>query len=156
MRRSASPVYPARRETAGRTLGRRGSFARSRARSLRDRGGFTGGAGPEEGGGERWGPAAYKVVVPEQRLVVRIMGHDPHGSVNDYLPAVRPYGVLRMAWAIWREIPDVGLKAAALVAWRVRREGEAAVFRTTLVIAEFLRRRLLLRHHLRTRLERTE
>ena len=148
-------VSRVRRGTADRASRWRGSFGRSRVDSLSGRRFSTGGAGPAKGGeGDHWDSAVYKVVIPEQRLVVRLMGHDPHGSPEEYLPAVRPYGLLRMAWAIWREIPDAEPKAAVSLAWRVRREGEAVVFRTTRVLAEFVRRRLLLRHHLRTRLER--
>ncbi|HZC18456.1 MAG TPA: hypothetical protein VE225_01985, partial [Rubrobacteraceae bacterium] len=62
------------------------------------------GSGPA---GEMRSDALYRVVIPRQNVVVRLNGLWPDVPENEFLPAVRPYGILRMAWAIWREVPDV-------------------------------------------------
>jgi hypothetical protein len=49
--------------------------------------------------------ALYRVVIPRQNLVVRLNGLWPDIPEDEFLPAVRPYRILRMAWAIWRELP---------------------------------------------------
>lgn len=69
--------------------------------------------------------ALYRVVIPRQNLVVRLNSLWLDIPEDEFMPAVRPYGILRMAWAIWREIPGVAPKEAFSVALRVRRKGEA-------------------------------
>lgn len=101
-----------------------------------------------------WGSTLYGVVIPEQDLVVRINGLNPDAPEADYLVAVRPYGVLRMAWAIWREVPSVEPREALSLARRTRREGEAEVLVATRFLAEHVGGMLLARHHLVARLER--
>jgi hypothetical protein len=101
-----------------------------------------------------WEVDRYRVVVPMQNLVVRLNGLDLDAPEDDYLPAVRPYGVLRMAWAIWREVPDVLPGEALSLALRVRREGGAEVLIATRFLAEHVQGMLFTRHHLATRLER--
>lgn len=110
-------------------------------------------AGPDPVAGMR-GDALYRVVVPRQTVVVRLNGLWPDTPENDYLPAVRPYGMLRMAWAIWREVPDVAPKEALSLALRVRRKGEAEVLLAVEFLAEHVRLGLLARHHLVSRIER--
>lgn len=78
--------------------------------------------------------ALYRVIVPRQNIVVRLNGLDPDAPEDGYLPAVRPYGTLRMAWAIWRGVPDVAPRSALSLALRVRSEGRAEI----LVAARFL------------------
>jgi hypothetical protein len=95
----------------------------------------------------------YRVVVPEQNIVVRVNGLDPDSPEDDYLRAVRPYGLLRMAWAIWREVPDMSPKKALSLALRIRCEGQMEVLVTTPFLAEHVQGRLLARHHLVARLE---
>ena len=68
----------------------------------------------------------WALVVPRQDVVVRLNGHDPDASPLDYLPAVRPYGVVAMARALRREIPGLRTGAALRIAWCARR-GERAV-----------------------------
>ena len=87
-------------------------------------------------------------------MVVRINGLDLDASSDGYLPAVRPYGVLRTAWAIWREVPDVEPGAALSLALRVRRQGETEVMVATRFLAEHTQWRLRARHRLVARLER--
>lgn len=98
--------------------------------------------------------ALYRVVVPKQKVVVRINGLRPDGAEGGYLTAVRPYGVIRTAWAIWREVPGVEAKGALSLARRVRREGEAVVLMATHFLADHVRGMLLARHGLAARLER--
>lgn len=105
---------------------------------------------PEEGQES----ALYRVVVPRQNLVVRINGLRPDDPEDGYLPAVRPYGLLRTAWAIWREVPDVPLRGAFSLALDVRREEAAEVLLTTEFLAQHVQARLWARHHLTSRLER--
>ena len=107
---------------------------------------------PAEGGGRS--TVLYRVLVPDQNLVVRINGLDPDAPEDDYLPALRPYGVLRMAWAIWREVPDARPKESLALAARVRRKGRAEVLTATPFLAEHVSLRLLARHRLVARLER--
>lgn len=95
-----------------------------------------------------------RVVVPRQRVVVRVNGLRPDDAEGGYLPAVRPYGVTRMAWAIWREVPGMEPKEALSLARRVRREGEAEVLSATRFLAEHVGGMLLARHRLVARLER--
>jgi hypothetical protein len=102
-----------------------------------------------------WSDASlYRVVVPRQRMVVRINGLDLDASPDGYLAAVRPYGVLRTAWAIWREIPDVEPGRARALPLHVRRKGDTEVMVATRFLAEHTRRRLRARHRLVARLER--
>lgn len=107
--------------------------------------------GPGSGGG---GAPLYRVVVPKQKVVVRINGLRPDDPEDGYLPAVRPYGVLGMAWAIWRGVPGVEPGEALSLAGRVRRKGEAEVLVATWFLAEHVRGMLLARHRLVARLER--
>jgi hypothetical protein len=109
--------------------------------------------GTEPGGGACREAARYRLVIPAQSLVVRLNGLDPDAPEDDYLPAVRPYGFLRMAWAVWREVPGVSPKAALSISARIRRDGEAEVIAAPLLLAEHVRMRLLVRH-LNARLER--
>lgn len=96
----------------------------------------------------------YWVMIPEQKVVVRINGLRPDDPEDGYLPAVRPYGVVRMAWAIWREVPGAGPGEALSLARRVQRKGEAEVFVATRFLADHVRGMLRARHHLVARLER--
>jgi len=101
------------------------------------------------------GPDAvlYRVIVPKQSLVVRLNGLRPDDPEDGYLPAVRPYGVLPMAWAFWREIPDVPPRVALSLARDVRREGEAEVLLAAGFLAGHVQARLWARHHVLSRLE---
>ena len=99
------------------------------------------------------GPALCRVDIPRQDLVVRLNGRDPAVPEDDYLPAVRPYGVVRLAWAIWREVPDVSPRGALSLALRVCREERAEVLVATCFLVEHVRGMLLARHHLVTHLE---
>ena len=103
-------------------------------------------------GPQGWGWALYRVVIPRQGLVVRINGLDQDAPEGDYLPAVRPYGVLGMAWAIWREVPGAEPKEALSLARRVRSKGEAEVLVATRFLAEHVRAGLRARHLLVARL----
>ena len=94
----------------------------------------TGSSGVEAGGRTVGFCALYRVIVPRQNIVVRLNGPDPDAPEDGYLPAARPYGTLRMAWAIWREVPDVAPRSALSLALRVRSEGRAEI----LVAARFL------------------
>ena len=107
----------------------------------------------EDSGREGWDAPLCRVVVPRQRVVVKVNGLRPDEAGGGYLPAVRPYGVLRMAWAIWREVPGVEPNEALSLAWRVRREGEAEVLAATRFLAEHVGGMLLARHRLVARLE---
>lgn len=98
--------------------------------------------------------AFYRVMIPRQNLVLRINGLDPDAPEDEYLPTVRPCGVTRMAWAVWREVPDVSVWEALSLAVRVRREGEAEVLTASRFLAEHVGLKLLARHRLSTRLER--
>jgi hypothetical protein len=108
------------------------------------------GSGPA---GEMRSDALYRVVIPRQNVVVRINGLDSDTPENEYLPAVRPYGILRMAWAIWREVPGVAPKEALSFALRVHRKGEAEVLVASGFLAEHVWLSLLARHHLTARVE---
>lgn len=98
--------------------------------------------------GEAHRDAVYRLVVPRQSVAVRLNGQWPDVSKDEFLSAVRPYGILRMAWAIWREVPDVAPKEALSFALRVRQKGEAEVLVTSGFLGEHVRLRLLARHHL--------
>ena len=98
-------------------------------------------------------PGLYRVVIPEQSLVVRANGLDPDAPEGDYLVAVRPYGVLGMAWAIWREVPGAKPEEALSLARRVRRKGEAEVLVATRFLAEHVQLGLRARHLLVARLD---
>lgn len=106
-----------------------------------------------DGYGGTSGPALLRVVVPKQNLVVRLNGLRPDDPEGGYLPAVRPYGFLRMAWAIWREVPGVEPKQALSLVWKVRREGEAEVLVTGAFLAQHVQGRLWACHRLLARLE---
>lgn len=93
-------------------------------------------------------------MVPRQLLIVRLNGHDQDSPPEDYLPTIRPYGVTRMAWALWREVPDVTLRASLALATKVRGQGRAEVLVTSEWLAEHVEGRLLAVHRLATRLER--
>lgn len=99
-------------------------------------------------------PTLWRMVIPGQNLVVRRNGLDPDGPEDGYLASVVPYGIFRMAWAIWREVPDATPKEALSLALRVHREGEAEVLVASGFLAEHVRLGLLARHHLETWLER--
>jgi hypothetical protein len=103
------------------------------------------GSGPA---GEMRSDALYRVVIPRQNVVVRLNGVWPDTPENEFLPAVRPYGILRMAWAIWREVPGVAPKEALSFALGVRRKGEVEVLVASGFLAEHVRLGLLARHHL--------
>ncbi len=103
---------------------------------------------------ERWDSTLYGVVIPQQNLAVRINRLDPDAPEGNYLPAVRPYGVLRMAWAIWREVPGVEPEEALSLARWVRWKGEAQILMATRGLAEHVRGMLRVRHRLVARLER--
>ena len=107
---------------------------------------------PAEGGGRS--TVLYRVLIPDQNLVVRMNGLDPDAPEDDYLPTVRPYGMLRMAWAIWREVPDARPKESLALAARVRRKGQAEVLTAAPFLAEHAVLRLLARHRLMAHLER--
>ena len=98
--------------------------------------------------------ALYRVVVSRQNLVVRLNGLCPDIPEDEFLPAVRPYGILRMVWAIWREVPGIAPTEAFSFALKVRRKGEVGVPVATRSLAEHVRLGLLARHHLVARLER--
>ena len=104
-------------------------------------------------GGDHRGAALYRVVVPRQNLAVRLNGLDPDAPDDGYLPAVRPYGVLRMACAIWREVPDVAPKRAFSLTLKIRRKGEAEVLVAAAFLADHVGLRLRARHLLSFRLE---
>ena len=112
-------------------------------------------AGRRRGGSDRdgWDALLLRVVIPSQKVVVRLNGLRPDEPEGGYLPAVRFYGVLRMAWAIWREVPGVEPKEALSLAWRVRREGEAEILAATRFLAEHVGGMLWARHRLVARLE---
>ena len=103
---------------------------------------------------EGWDSTLYGVVVPQQDLAVRINGLDPDAPEGNYLLAVRPYGVLRMAWAIWREVPGMEPEEALSLARWVRWKGEAQMLVATRGLAEHVRGMLWVRHRLVARLER--
>lgn len=110
---------------------------------------WLGDPGPEGLDGPLW-----RVVIPRQALVVRINGLRPDDPEDGYLPAMRPYGVLGMAWAIWREVPGMEPGEALSLAGRVRRKGEAEILVATPFLAEHIRGMLRARHRLVARLER--
>lgn len=112
------------------------------------------GAWHGDSGPEGWDSTLYEVVIPKQNPAVRIDGLDPDAPEGDYLPAVRPYGVLRMAWAIWREVPSVEPEEALSLAWQVRQKGQARVLVATRFLAWHVRGMLRARHRLAARLER--
>jgi hypothetical protein len=97
--------------------------------------------------------ALYRIVLSRQNLIVRLNGLWPDVPEDEFLPTVRPYGVLRMAWAIWREVPNVSPTQALVFALTVRRKGEAEVLVAIDFLAEHVRLGLLARHHLATRKE---
>jgi len=107
----------------------------------------------EPGLGERETPL-YRVIVPKQNLVVRLNGLRPDDPEDGYLPAVRSYGVMRTAWAIWREVPGTEPGEALRLARRVRCDSEAEVLVATRSLAEHVRGMLRARHRLVARLER--
>ena len=92
--------------------------------------------------------ALYRVIVPRQNVVVRLNGLDPDAPEDGYLPAVRPYGTLQMAWAIRREVPDVAPRNAFSLALRVRREGRAEILVAARFLAEYVQGSLLARHRI--------
>jgi hypothetical protein len=94
-----------------------------------------------------------RVVISRQSMVVRLNGLSPDIPEGEFLPPVRPYGILRMAWAIWRVVPDVSPGGALSLVLRISREGRAEVLVATPFLAEHVRGMLLARHHLMTRLE---
>ena len=98
-------------------------------------------------------PDLYRVVIPVQNLVVRLNGLDSDASPDGYLPAVRPYSILRMAWAIWREVPDVAPKRALSLTRRVRRKGETEVLVASGFLAGHVQGRLRAAHRVVSRLE---
>ncbi len=108
------------------------------------------GSGPA---GEMRGDALYRVVIPRQNVVVRLNGVWLDAPKNEFLTAERPYGILRMAWAIWREVPGIAPKEALSFALRVRRKGEAEVLVASGFLAEHVLLSLLARHHLAARVE---
>lgn len=110
----------------------------------------------EESGRGDCDRALYRVIVPAQDLVVRLNGRDLDAPAEHYLPAVRPYGILRMAWALWRDVPGAEPKEALSLARRVRRKGEAEVLTAAGFLAEHVGGRLLARHRLVARLERAD
>lgn len=103
-----------------------------------------------------WSSPLYRVVIPDQKVVVRINGLNLDAPEEDYLPAVRPYGLLRMAWALWRDVPDLEPGRALSLVVRVRREGRAEVLVATRFLAEHVRARLRARHRLVALLERLD
>ena len=101
--------------------------------------------------------ALYRVVIPRQNLIVRMNGLDPDAPEDGYLQTVRPYGSLRMAWAIWREVPDVAPAEVFSLAFAVRRKGEAEVLTAASgSLADHVGLRLRARHRLSSRLEWTD
>src|SRR5918997_1517446 len=98
--------------------------------------------------GEMHRDAVYQVVIPRQSVVVRLNGLWPDTPEDEFLSAVRPCGILRMAWAIWREVPDVTPKEALSFVLRVRWEGETEVLVASGFLVEHVRLRLLARHRL--------
>jgi len=95
----------------------------------------------------------YRLVVPRQKVVVRINGLDPDTPEDEYLPAVRPYGAARMAWALWREVPGLSLRASLSLALQVCREGEAGVLTASRAAVERVGLALLAFHRVGSRLE---
>lgn len=112
-----------------------------------------GAAGPGRESGAR-NDSLFRVVIPGQNLVVRLNGLSPDTPEDEFLAVVRPYGIARMAWAIWREVPGVAPSEALSLALRVRRKGEAEVLVATELLAEYVRLGLRARHRLAARLER--
>ena len=108
---------------------------------------------PGRGGCDR---ALYRVIVPAQELVVRLNGRDLDTPAEHYLPALRPYGVSRMAWAFWREVPGAEPEEALSLARRVRRKEEAEVLTAAGFLAEHVRAGLRAHHGLVARLERAD
>lgn len=99
------------------------------------------GLGAVPGGGTEAGPGRA------------INGPDPDAPEGYYLAALRPYGVLGMAWAIWREVPGAEPKEALSLARRVRVKGEAEVLVATRFLAEHVQAGLRARHLLVARLD---
>jgi hypothetical protein len=110
-------------------------------------------SGRPEGSDPTRAPTLWRVVIPRQNLVVRRNGLNPDGPEDGYLASVVPYGIFRMAWAIWREVPDATPKNALSLALRVRREDEAEVLVASGFLAEHVPLGLLARYQLGTRLE---
>jgi hypothetical protein len=111
------------------------------------------GEGAVGGGGGSACPDRWRLVVPRQDLVVRLNGRDLDTPEEEYLPAVRPYGVPAMAWALWREVPGLSLGPAVALARRVRREGEGEVLLAGWWRAERVSLALRVRHGLLSRAE---
>lgn len=97
--------------------------------------------------------ALYRIVLPRQNLIVRLNGLWLDVPEDEFLPAVRPYGVLRMAWAIWREVPNVSPTQVLAFALTARRKGEVEALVAIDFLAEHVRLGLLARNHLATRKE---
>ena len=100
--------------------------------------------------------ALHKVVVSRQHLIVRLNGHDQDSPPDAYLRAARPYGIARMAWALWREVPDLALGEALSFAMEARREGQTEVLVTSEWLAQHVEGRLLAAHRLVARTERLQ
>ena len=100
--------------------------------------------------------ALHKVVVSRQHLIVRRNGHHQDSPPDAYLPAARPYGIARMAWALWREVPDLGLGEALSFAMEARREGQTEVLVTCEWLAQHVEGRLLAAYRLVARTERLQ
>ena len=90
--------------------------------------------------------APLRRVMGRRQRVVSMNGLRPDAAEGGYLPAVGPYGVLRMMWAIWREVPGVEPKEALSPARRIRREDGAAVLATMRFLAGHVGGMLLARH----------
>jgi hypothetical protein len=104
--------------------------------------------------GEVRSHALYRLVIPRQDVAVRLVVLLwPVAPEDAFLSAVKPYGMLRMAWAIWREVPHVAPKEALTFALEARRKGEAEALIASGLLAEHVRTSLLVRHRLAAWLE---
>ena len=104
--------------------------------------------------GEARESTLYRVLVPRQNLVVRLNGSYPDTPEEEFLAAVRPYGMARMAWAIWREVPGATFGEAVSHALRARRDGETEVMISTKFLAEHVASSLAARHRLAVKVRR--
>jgi hypothetical protein len=95
----------------------------------------------------------WELVIPRQVVVVRLNGRAPDASPLDYLPALRPYGVLAMARALHEEVPDLGRVASVRIAVRAHRGERAVAAAGTRELLDHIRARLRAYHELVSAIE---
>lgn len=95
----------------------------------------------------------WVLVIARQSVVIRLNGHAPDASPLDYLPAVRPYGVLPMAQALRREIPGLPRAASLRIAARAHRGERAVATVGSRELLEEIRARLCAYHALVSAIE---